>query len=424
VLALAAVVAAVALVVGARFAQHALTHESTDDAFLEAHTIPIGPRVAGHIVAVFVNDNQVVKKGEVLVELDKRDLELKLAIARADLEAAAAHEKAARANVELTRVTGAAAIDQAGRSLEGARAQIESARAQGGTAKARLDQAGSQVAVADAFLEQAKADVGAAAADDVRSAEDLKRYEEAIADNSVSRQELDHARAEAASARAKLAADHARIVSAEAQVAEAHAALETQKQSVRLAESQVVEAEARKGEAEARLASAKAAPFQLDRAVAEADEEAAAVARAREAVKQAELELSYATLVAPEAGRVTRKSVDVGAYVVVGQPVLSIVPPEVWVVANFKETQLRRMRPGQKVLVRADAYPDRPLAARVESLQAGTGARFSLLPPENATGNYVKVVQRIPVKIVFDEPLPADLELAPGMSVEPEVDIR
>ncbi len=142
------------------------------------------------------------------------------------------------------------------------------------------------------------------------------------------------------------------------------------------------------------------------------------------AVRQAELDISYTKISAPESGRITRKSVEPGAYVQVGQTLFSVVPDRAWVVANFKENQLRHMRPGQPARIRVDAYPDRVFNGHVDSIQAGSGARFSLLPPENATGNYVKVVQRVPVKILFDDPPEPDRPLGPGMSVVPEVTVR
>lgn len=163
---------------------------------------------------------------------------------------------------------------------------------------------------------------------------------------------------------------------------------------------------------------------ELDHAQAAADAAKADLAQSDAALRQAELDLSYTRVTAPEAGRVTRKAVEPGAYVSVGQAMLALVPDEVWVVANFKETQLTRMRRGQAAVIRVDAYPDRRLRGRVDGIQAGTGARFSLLPAENATGNFVKVVQRVPVKIVLDEKPPEGRVLAPGMSVEATVDLR
>ncbi len=161
-----------------------------------------------------------------------------------------------------------------------------------------------------------------------------------------------------------------------------------------------------------------------DHALAEAEVAKAQAELSRKKADSAELDLSYTRISAPDAGKVTQKSIEIRSYVRVGQPLMAIVPSEVWVTANFKETQLTRMRPGQKVAIRIDAYPGREFRGHIDSIQAGTGARFSLLPPENATGNYVKVVQRVPVKIVFDGPPGSLPPLSPGMSVDPVVDLR
>src|SRR5262249_44580286 len=193
-----------------------------------------------------------------------------------------------------------------------------------------------------------------------------------------------------------------KVVAAEAQVAEARAAQQTATESLHYIESQVLEAQARVGEALGRLAAAQAAPYQVAVSQAHADTASADVAQARAAVERAELDLASTQIQAPESGRVTRKVVEAGAYVQVGQALLTIVPRDVWVVANFMETQLANMRLGQPVEIKVDAYPGKVFKGRVDSMQAGTGSRFSLLPPENATGNFVKVVQRIPVKIIFD----------------------
>jgi membrane fusion protein (multidrug efflux system) len=183
-------------------------------------------------------------------------------------------------------------------------------------------------------------------------------------------------------------------------------------------------AESQLGEAKARLASARAAPSQVAFSRSQVETSAAEVGQAQAAVRQAELNLSYTKIFAPQAGRITRKSVEPGNYVQVGQTLFSIVPDQLWVVANFKETQLRYMRPGQPATIKVDAYPDQVFKGHVDSVQAGSGAAFSLLPPENATGNYVKIVQRVPVKIVFDHPPDPTHPLGPGMSVEPEVKVR
>jgi len=418
-----AIAVSLAVLYGIRLFVHGLSHESTDDAFLEGDVIPMGARVPGQVVSVRVQDNAFVKRGDVLVKLDPRDFEVRLEDAHAALAGAIGRARAAHELALFTQAIGDAGISQAVSSVDAARAAIDFARAQVATAKAKLEESRAQVSVADAALDQAKADLVAAEADEVRMSAERTRYEEAISKNIVSRQELERVRAEAASATARLAATRARVVSANAQVIEARASLTTYEEALHQAEAQVAETEAQKGEAEGRLVAARAAPHQLAEMQAQADSAGADLERAKAALHQAELDLSYTTITAPEAGRVTRKSVENGAYVVPGQQLLAIVQEEVWVVANFKETQLQKMGQDERATVRVDAYPDRVLLGHVESVQMGTGARFSLLPPENATGNYVKVVQRLPVKIVLDSP-PRDLLLAPGMSVEAEVETR
>ncbi len=270
---LAGVLVLAALVYAVHFA---FTHESTDDAFIDNHSSSISARVEGQVTKVFVDDNQPVKEGDVLVEIDPPDFEVR--------------------------------------------------------------------------LDQARAQLLAAKASAVRAGLDLVRYQKLVQTDDASRQQYDTAKADADSAQANVLLQQA-------------------------------------------------------------------------AVRQAELNLSYTRIAAPQDGRVTHKTVQVGDYLKVGQAILAVVPDQVWVTANFKETQLTRMKPGQRVKIKVDAYPRRTFHGHVDSIQSGTGAQFSLLPPENATGNYVKVVERIPVKIVFDS-VDAEEPLAPGMSVVPTVDLR
>jgi membrane fusion protein, multidrug efflux system len=277
VIGVAAIVLVALVVIGLRYWLFARSHESTDNAFVEARVVQISPKIAGYVQDVAVNDNQRVKAGDGLVQLDARDY--------------------------------AAMVEQA-------RAQLRAA------------------------------DVAATAA-----ADDARRAEALFARGLIARQELDHAQAQARSTAAQRDA-------------------------------------------------------------------------ARQALAEAELRLSYTTLRAPEAGRVTRKTVEEGQFVQPGQALLAVVTDDLWVVANFKETQLADIRPGQPVDIKVDAYPGKVFRGHVDSIQAGTGSRFSLLPPENATGNYVKVVQRVPVKIVFDEPPDPERPLGPGMSVVPSVVVR
>ena len=421
-LALAAAVAAAVL--GVRYYLHARLHESTDDAFVEGHVIPVSPRVAGHVLRVHIRDNQQVQGGDLLVELDPRDFEVRLQQARASLRVAEARQKAADVSADLTQVTSMAGMDEATAGVSRSRSGVESARAQVAAARSRVAQIRAQRATAEANSEQAAADVFAWEAEATRAEADLKRYEDAIQTRGVSRQQLDQAAATARTAAARLEAARKKAIAAKAQVGEVQAAEQTATDSLRQAVSQVSEAEAQVGQSLGRQASARGAPKQIAVSRSQAEASAAEIDLAREKVKQAELELSYTKLTAPETGRIARRVVEPGAFVQVGQPLLALVSKAVWVVANFKESQIADMRPGQAVQVRVDAYPGLVLKGRVDSMQPGTGSRFSLLPAENATGNFVKVVQRLPVKIVFDEEPPADRPLAPGMSVVPEVRVR
>jgi membrane fusion protein (multidrug efflux system) len=251
------------------------------------------------------------------------------------------------------------------------------------TALAALDLMAVKVATAEATADQSKADADAADATDARAQADFKRNQELRTQNTISAQEFDNA---------------------QAVVKEADANLAAAKQKAIADASRINEAKATQTATEASIGMALATFRQ-----------------AQTAVQSAQLDLSYTKIFAPCDGRITRKSVEMGNYVQTGQQLMSIVPPEIWVVANFKESQLKNMRTNQPVLVEIDALGGRKFRAHVDSVQAGSGAAFSLLPPENATGNYVKVVQRVPVKILFDEPLPADHTIGPGLSVTPDV---
>jgi membrane fusion protein, multidrug efflux system len=381
-LAVVTAAAVLALIVGGRYLLWARAHESTNDAFIAAHVVAIGPKVASYVARVHVDDNVHVKTGDLLVELDPRDFEARLAQARANLAAAVAQHRGASINVRVVDTTSGATVVQAEAAVQRAQRQVDAARSR---------------------WEQARAQVVAAEAEAIRAAADVQRYERLLQSGAVSRHETDTAVATNRSAAANLEA---------ARRAE-QAAADTLRQE-----------EALVAQEKARLASAMAAPDQVAYSRAQAEQAAAQIAQLEAAVRQAELDVSYTRIVAPETGRITRKSVEPGGYVQVGETLFSIVPDQVWVVANYKETQLRFMRAGQPATVRVDAYPDRRFRGHVDSIQAGSGAAFSLLPPENATGNYVKVVQRVPVKIVIDEPPDPAHVLGPGMSVVPEVKVR
>jgi membrane fusion protein (multidrug efflux system) len=371
----------VAAGVGIYFWVESGKYEDTDDAFVEGSVVPISAKVTGTVSEVLVHDNQDVAAGTLLVRIDPRDIEANLAQAKASLDAATGKLEAARTSVEMTRANTAAAIAQAEAGVTQARAAVTSAEAQ---------------------LASAEADVTAAQAEAQRRRADLERFQ-ALDPRAVSKQQLDAARAAAESADAALAAANKRVAGGRAAVGEAQA---------RVLQAQAVLAAAQTGPQQVATAEVK------ERVARASVEESAAQLRALE------LQVGYTSIVAPVAGRITRKSVNVGQNVQPNQPLFALVKPDVWVVANFKETQLAHMRRGQGVDIKVDAYPGRTFHGHVDSVQAGTGARFSLLPPENATGNYVKVVQRVPVKILFDEPDARDRPLLSlGMSVVPKVHV-
>jgi membrane fusion protein (multidrug efflux system) len=339
--------------------------EWTDDAFIDGHTVALTPRIEGTVARVLITDNQPVKEGELLIEIDGRDREAKLADARAALAAAVAGATKAQADITLVRAT----------------------------TDAVLQQARSNLALAQASLRKAEADVTAARAELQRNSADAERYRRLAQQGIASGQ-----RQEAALAAAEMS--EARLRGAEHAVSVARASV---------------------GVAEAVVATAETAGQQVAVKDAELATARANVAAAEARMREAEINLSYTRIAAPHDGVVTKKSVAPGAVVRVNQTLASLVYGPRWVIANFKETQLARMRPGQAVEIKVDAYPDVTFTGRVDSIQRGTGAYFSLLPPENATGNFVKVVQRVPVKIVFDDPPDPGHVLSLGMSVIPTV---
>jgi len=420
----AVVILLIATIVGVRYWLYARSHESTDDAFIDAHVTRVSPKVSGYIVKVNVKDNQLVNKGDVIAEIDPRDFQVKLDQAKAALAAGQARLQEARSGVALSRANTKANVQQAAATIQQATAGVSASRAQASADTSRVSQAAATINTAKANLEQARAQVSAAEAELVRARADITRYQELYSKDEISRQRLDQAVATATTAEAQLQVARNRVVGAESQVNEMQSSQSAAADNARKAQSQVGVAQAQVNEATGRLAQANAGVQQVAVSQAQAETANASVGQLEAAVEQAELELSYTKIYSPETGRVTNKAVEEGALVQANQPLMAIVPGEVWVTANFKENQIGKMQPGQPVEITVDAYPDKIFKGHIDSLQAGTGARFSLLPPENATGNYVKVVQRVPVKIVFDEPPDPKHMLAPGMSVVPEVKVR
>jgi membrane fusion protein (multidrug efflux system) len=408
---------------GVRYYTYAASHESTDDAFIDGDIVQVSPKVSGHIIKLYVDSNQPVKEGELLAEIDPRDYQSSVDQAEAALNAAITRQQAARINIALTSKTSHAGVQQASSGVQLARQAVSTSTATVGNVQAKAAQARAQVVSAIANAEQAKAQVAAAQAEATRATADVARYEQLYGKDEVSQQQLDVARASAQTAVAGLEAARRRAAATEAQIAEAQANAAAAEQNVKVAESQVGESRARVGTAEGQLSAASAAPEQVASSEAQKTTADAEVERAQAALDQAKLSLSYTKIIAPQTGRIARKATEVGNYVQPGQALMAIVPDQVWVVANFKETQLTYMKPGQPVEVRIDAYPGKVFKGHVDSIQPGTGSRFSLLPPENASGNYVKVVQRVPVKILLDNSPETNALLAPGMSAVPEVKV-
>ena len=373
-----------------------------------------------------MTDNQDVKKGDLLVEIDPRDFEARLAQAQGVLLSAKARKHAADVNADLVGTTSKADFDVASAGLEIAKSGVTSAQTQVAFAQSRQVEAEAKSASAAAALEQARADAGAFQAEATRSEADVKRYEQLFKSGSATSQQYDNAKAAATSAGAKLESARKKITASEAMSREAQAGIVTAGEAVKQAQAALAQAQAGVVEAQARVAQANIVKPRMESSVSQQEGAAADIAQLEAAVRQADLQLSYTKIIATEDGRITRKSVERGSYLQVGQAIAALVPADVWVTANFKETQLTLIRPGQPVTVKVDAYPGKEFQAHVDSIQRGAGARFSLLPPENATGNYVKVVQRVPVKITFDpgQLNHADYPMGPGMSVEPKIKVR
>ena len=402
---------------------HARQYETTDDAFIDGHVAMVSPKISGQVAELLITDNQLVKKDDILVKIDPRDYEARLRQAVGLLQAAEAQAQAAKTNLELTKVTAPADTRLAQAGVDATKSAINSAQSQVQMAMSQEAQAQAVVQSAKASLEQAKADAVAAEAEAKRSDDDLKRYSELVKTESATAQQLDNASAAAKSADAKYDAAQKKVSAAESQITAVEAAAKTAAEGVTQAKDFVTQAESALGQAQAKLAQAEPSAQRITYAQSQSDAAEAQVAQLKAAVALAQQQLDYCTIPSPRDGFVTRRTVEQGAYLQAGQPMLAIVDPEMWVVANFKETQLENMKPGQSVTVAVDALNGREFKAHVDSIMAGSGSRFSLLPPENATGNYVKVVQRVPVKIVFDEPV-IQYKIGPGMSVQPSVKVR
>lgn len=372
----------VLLVVGFFAYRYFTSYESTDDAQVDGHINSVSARVSGHVVKLNVRDNQYVKAGDVLVEIDPADYQLAYERAKADYADAQATASAAGVTVPITSVNTSSQVSASEADVNSARAGIQVAQQQLQAAKAQLQQA---------------------EANNVKAQNDLGRYKQLVAKQEISQQQYDQATAAAQASAAGVEAARATAMGAEQQITQAKGKL---------------------AQAEANYRYANTAPRQMQISRSKAESALAEAQRKKADLDQALLNLQYTKIVAPVNGIVSNRTVEVGQNVAPGQELMKVINlDDLWITANFKETQLRDMKAGQRVTIEVDAN-GRKYNGRVDSVAGASGARFSLLPPENATGNYVKVVQRVPVKIDLDPGSTNDHQLRPGESVTPKVWIR
>lgn len=356
-------------------------HEETDDAQIAADMVPIATRVSGQVTKVNIVENQRVKRGDLLVEIDPSDYDARVQQAEAEVATAKAQAEAAQAQVEIVDATSKGGLASARAALTGSAAGVQSATAQ---------------------MQAAKADSLRADAELKKAEIDLERARTLRAANAVPQERLDSA---------QIAYDAAKAAKAQAEA------------QVALAEDTRRSAESRVGEARGRVSQSAPVAPQIAAARANADLANARVRSAEAALALAKLQLGYTKIVAPADGYASKLTVHPGQLVTVGQPLIQLVPNTTYLIANFKETQVGQMKTGQTAEIEVDAFPGRKFEGKVESLAGGTGASFSLLPADNATGNFVKVVQRVPVRIAWVNP-PTDVDLRAGLSADVTVDVR
>jgi membrane fusion protein (multidrug efflux system) len=355
---------------------------TTDDAEIDGYLHPISARVSGYVTRVTVDDTQYVEKGTVLVQLDPTDYQVAVDLAKAHLAEAQAEANAALGGVPITSVSTQSQVNASEADVQGAQAGILAAEKQFQEAEARLTQT---------------------EANDVKIQDDLERYRQLIRKNEISRQQYDQAVAASKASAADVAGAQAGVAAAD---------------------QQVTQARSRMQDAEAELRRAHTRPQQMQVTQAKAQAAAAAVEEAEAELHRAELDLQYTTIVASTEGIIGKRTAVAGQNVAPGQTLMTIVPTQdIWVTANYKETALKGMHPGQPVKIHVDAT-DRDYNGKIQGIAGATGVQFSLLPPENATGNYVKVVQRVPVRIVFDPGQDPNHLLQIGLSVEPSIRLR
>lgn len=439
---------------GYNYWQFASTHEETDNATVAGHIINVSSRINDTVNNVLVDDNQPVQKGQVLIKLDPRDFEVKVQSSQAALEAARRQANAAQANIGLSAQTTQGRTATAQGDVQAAVAAISTAQAalreaQAGVprAQALVTAAQAGIPTAQAAVKEAQAGVGSAQAQLAnteatlqRAQADYNRYQALFQQGAVARQQLETARAayqvavaqrNAAQqgieqAQARVAQANEGVATAQARLDEARVGVASAQAKVAQAQEQVVQAQAKLAASQGGLQQATAGGQQTEVNRRQFEAAQAAISQSEAALRDAQLQLSYTDITAPADGKIGRKSVEVGQRVQAGTPLMAIVSEEHWVTANFKETQLERMKPGQEVEIKLDAFPHHTFKGRVDSFSPASGSEFALLPPDNATGNFTKVVQRIPVKVVFDSESIKGYEsrIAPGMSAVVTVDVK
>jgi membrane fusion protein (multidrug efflux system) len=375
---------------GVRYFIWAAGHEETDDAYLQGHVHPVSSRIAGTVQKVLVDDNQHVIQGQTLATLDPRDYQVRFQQAQAALDSALRQAQTAQASIRTTSETATALSTEARGAIGEATAGISAAKA--------------DVAVAQAGVPRAAAELAKADATEHRAELDLHRYEDLLSKGQVSRQTAEHARETYQVAVAAREAAQQEVTQAQAQLSKARQG--------------VISAQSLLEHSQGYLLSARATGLEVRVRESQFASAEASAQQASAALEDAKLQLSYTVITAPNTGRVGRKSVEVGQRLQVGQPLLAVVEDNVWIVANFKETQLGKMRDKQPVEITIDSFPNHTFRGHIDSLAPGSGNEFALLPPDNATGNFTKIVQRVPVKIVFEPDSVRGYEnhLSPGLS--------
>lgn len=390
--------AIVAVIFGLRWWQYASAHEETNDAFVGGHIHPVSSRVSGTVSSVLVEDNQSVKQGQALVKLDTRDFQNQVRQAQAALSQARQQAQSARSQIALSAQTTRGTTTQAQGSVSGASAAISNAQAALQEAQAGVPVAQAGVAQAEANLQRAQADFNRYSALQQQGAITAQQFEAA-------RNAYQVAQAQRSAAQDQVRQAQSRVTQAQQDVARAQAQLTTSQGGLQQAQAGQAQTQANRNQYQAALA---------------------AVTRAQTQLSNAQLQLSYTTIAAPITGTIGNKNVEAGQRIEPGTPLMAVVDGRSWVVANFKETQLQDMQPGDRVEIRLDAFPNHPFSGYVESLSPASGSQFALLPPDNATGNFTKVVQRIPVRVRFDPQSMAGYEtrIAPGMSATVTVTVK